>query len=163
MGTDEILQSGRTAQVSIQGVNLGIIGQVQHSVLERFNIENSTVILFELDVELLVAASKQLQKTYKTPTRFPESIRDLALILPVELPSSKVETILNRHKLVVRTVPFDMYSGNDIDSDKKSIAYRIAFQSERGTLTTEQINNAQDDLLRQLNREFGIQLRSNPN
>lgn len=163
MGTDEILQSGRTAQVSIQGVNLGIIGQVQHSVLERFNIENSTVILFELDVELLLAASKQLQQTYKTPTRFPESIRDLALILPVELPSSKVETILNRHKLVVRTVPFDMYSGNDIDSDKKSIAYRIAFQSERGTLTTEQINNAQDDLLRQLNREFGIQLRSNPN
>lgn len=162
MGTDEILQSGRTAVVSAQGVKLGIIGQVQHNVLDRFNIENSTVILFELDVERLLSASKQQQKSYKTPTRFPESIRDLALVLPVELPSSKVETILNHHKLVVNTVPFDLYSGTDIDPDKKSIAYRIVFQSERGTLTTEQINNAQDDLLRQLDREFGIQLRSNP-
>ena len=37
--------------------------------------------------------------------------------------------------------------------------YRVVFQSDRGTLTTEQVNNAQGDVLRQLQRQLGAELR----
>ena len=66
----------------------------------------------------------------------------------------------NGVSLIARcSTPFDIYSGEEISEGKKSVAYRIVFQSDRTTLTSEQVDRAQDDILRQLERELGAQLR----
>ena len=73
--------------------------------------------------------------------------------------SAEVSKFINRHKLVVRSVPFDVYSGEGIPRGKKSVAYRIVFQSDQGTLTSEQVDGFQGDILRQLQRALGAELR----
>ena len=61
--------------------------------------------------------------------------------------------------MVTRSIPFDVYSGEGISHGKKSTAYRIIFQSDRGTLNSKQIDRVQGDIVRQLTRELGADLR----
>ena len=79
--------------------------------------------------------------------------------MDTDVPSGKVQSIIDRHKLVVSSTPFDLYQGEGIGQGKKSVAYRIAFQSDRDTLTSEQVDGAQRDIMRQLRREVGAELR----
>ncbi|MDP6402145.1 MAG: hypothetical protein QF467_01195, partial [SAR202 cluster bacterium] len=57
------------------------------------------------------------------------------------------------------STPFDVYSGEGVSPDKKSVAYRVVFRSPTGTLTAEQVNRAQQDILNRLEREAGAKLR----
>jgi len=115
--------------------------------------------MFEVDLESLATVMPESGRRYQSSGRFPESYRDMALIVDAGLPSRKVQGIIERNRLVSRSIPFDVYSGEGISSDKKSVAYRVVFQSPKGTLTAEQVNNAQEGILRQLERELGARLR----
>ncbi len=157
--SDPILHPGKTARLSSGGKALGVVGEVHPRILERFDLEGSPVALFEIDLESLLRVTPDLSQTYQSASRFPESYRDLALIVDADVPSSRIQAIIERHKMVVRSVPFDVYAGQGIPAGKKSIAYRVVFQSPSGTLTSEQVDSFQGDILGQLQREVGAELR----
>ena len=54
---------------------------------------------------------------------------------------------------------FDIYTGDELPEGKSSLAFRIQFQSNHGTLKTETVNEAQKVILSDLERETGAQLR----
>jgi phenylalanyl-tRNA synthetase beta chain len=76
------------------------------------------------------------------------------------VPSDRVQSVIDRHKLVRHSRPFDLYVGEGVPAGKKSVAYRIVFQSAKATLTAEQVDKAQGDILRQLQRDVGAELRA---
>ena len=156
---DPVLEPGRTAQLVCNGSVVGVVGEVNPNVLGRFNLEGSPVAMFEVDLESLQQASPAAARQYKGASRFPESYRDMALIVDADTTSSQVEAIINRHNMVVRSVPFDVYSGEGVSGGKKSVAFRLVFQSDRDTLTSQQVDRFQSDILRQLERELGAELR----
>lgn len=156
---DPVLHPGKTASLVSGEVTLGVAGEVHPSVLERFDLEDTTAVMFEVDLESLARVVPESGHRYQSSGRFPESYRDMALIVDVDLPSRKVQEIIERNKLVSRSTPFDVYSGEGISPDKKSVAYRVVYQSQTGTLTAEQVNHAQEGILRQLERELGARLR----
>ena len=157
--TDPVMRPGRTAQISSSGNPVGIIGEVHPRTLERFDLEGSPVALFEVDLRLLHQVAPSAPQRYHSTSRYPESHRDLALIVDADIASAAIRSIIEQHKLVVSTAPFDIYSGEGIAQGKKSVAYRISFQSSSATLTTEQVNRAQQDILRRLQQELGSELR----
>jgi phenylalanyl-tRNA synthetase beta chain len=61
---------------------------------------------------------------------------------------------------VARVTPFDVYSGGQVPVGKKSLAYRILYQSSSRTLTDEEVNQAQGKILDRLQRELGATLRA---
>ena len=156
---DPILHPGKAARMVCGDAAVGVVGEVHPAVLERFGLEGAPVVLFELDVEALRQAIPQDGRRYRSASRFPVSQRDLALVVDTGVPSAKVQSIIDRHKLVVGSTPFDVYQGEGIGHGKKSVAYRVAFQSDRDTLTSEQVDRAQGDIMRQLRREVGAELR----
>ena len=157
--TDPAMHPGKTARLVCGGRAVGVVGEVDPRVLTRFDLDESTVAMFEIDVESLEEALSGGAAEYASVTRFPESQRDLALIVDAGVPSARIQSIIDRHKLAKHSVPFDIYTGAEIPAGKKSVAYRIVFQSPRATLTTEQVDRAQGDILRQLGRELGAELR----
>jgi len=54
---------------------------------------------------------------------------------------------------------FDVYSGKQVPAGKKSLAYRIAYQSSAYTLTDEEVNKVQEQILKKLNQQLGATLR----
>ena len=75
-------------------------------------------------------------------------------------PSSTVKRLIERHKLVHAATLFDLYEGDELDDGTRSLAYRILFQSEKGTLTGEEINKALNEILGTLKHQVGATLRS---
>ena len=155
---DPIMQMGKAARLVNGSQIVGVVGEVRPNVLERFDIDQS-VAMFEIDLKSLHEAAPKGTARYIHTSRFPESERDLALIVDVDVPSSTIQAIIQRHNLVKHSSPFDLYTGQGVPSGKKSVAYRVAFQSEKATLTADLVDRAQGAIVRQLQREVGAELR----
>ena len=156
---DSILQRGRTARLTAGEATLGVIGEVQGRVLEGFDLEAYPVAMFEVSMEALLSAVGGVSLTYESSSRYPESYRDLAIVVDEDVPVSRIREIIERHALVVRSAPFDIYVGEGVAEGRKSVAFRVVFQSDRGTLTSEQVDRFQNDILRQLSRNLDAELR----
>ncbi|MDP7579482.1 MAG: phenylalanine--tRNA ligase subunit beta [SAR202 cluster bacterium] len=156
---DPSLHPGKAAEVFVGGQSVGIVGEIHPLVLNHFGLDDGSVAMFDVDLKELQTSISKSTKTYAGIIRFPESERDMALIVESLVPSSKIQKIIMRHKLVKSTSPVDVYTGEGVPKGKKSVAYRIVFQSTRSTLTAELLNRAEGDILRQLQSEVGAELR----
>ena len=156
---DSIMQPGRTARVTVGGVHLGVIGELRPGVLESFDLDAYSAAMFEIGLDALLSVTGDAQQTYTASSRFPESYRDLALVVDADVPAARIQGIINRHALVVGSTPFDVYTGEGVAEGRKSVAFRVVFQSDRATLTSEQVDRFQGDIMRQLRRELNAELR----
>ena len=157
---DPTLQPGRVARLLSDGELLGLAGEVRPGVLDGFDLEGYPVAIFEIDMEALLNVVARVDRAYKSASRYPESYRDLALVVDADVPSARIQQILERHDVVVRSTPFDVYRGDGVPEGKKSVAFRVVFQSDRSTLTSEQVDRFQGDIVRQLRRQLGAELRT---
>lgn len=157
---DPTMKNGTSAAIVCNDITLGVVGELHSRLLEKFNLDQSQVAMFEVDLEFLYKAVPKTEVRHSNTSRFPESERDLALIVNAVVPSDKIQSIIQQHDLVTNSSPFDIYVGREIPAGKKSIGYRITFQSNSATLTTDQVENAKEDILHRLNQEVGAELRT---
>ena len=157
--SDKLLHPGRSAQIICNGSLVGVVGEVHPKVLERFEIDVSPVALFEIDIEALSSASTGAAKKFADFSRFPASVRDIALIVDDGVSSGRITEIIQEHGLVTGAAVFDVYKGAGVSKGKRSLAYRIQFQSPSATLTAEQVSRALDGIVARLRKEVGAQLR----
>ncbi len=157
---DSTLEVGRTAKIVGNGVTLGVIGEARNEVLEEFGLDTYPVAMFEVSLDALLSAVERANFAYRSSSRYPESYRDLAIVVDEDVSARRIETIIQRHSMVSRCSPFDIYTGEGVPAGRKSIAFRVVFQSGRGTLISEQVDRFQRDIIRQLRRELNAELRS---
>jgi phenylalanyl-tRNA synthetase beta chain len=98
-------------------------------------------------------------RRYQAVPRFPTTIRDLALVVDADVTHQQVVDIINDFSLVNRVRLFDVYSGQQVAPGKKSLAYRLVYQSPSHTLTDEEVNRVQEQILKRLAKELGATLR----
>ena len=156
---DSIMRQGRTARIMSSGIELGVVGEIQPSALESFDLESYPAAMFEISLDALLSVLGDVRQTHQASSRYPQSYRDLAVVVDADTPASSVSRIIDRHALAVSSAPFDIYTGEGVPEGRKSVAFRITFQSDRGTLTSEQVDHFQRDIMRQLRRELGAELR----
>jgi phenylalanyl-tRNA synthetase beta chain len=154
-----IFSPGRGATILVQGQSVGALGELHPRVAESFDISSRPVSLFEIDLESLLPATLA-PREYRPIARFPITLRDMALVVEAEVLAKRVQDIIEGCPLVARVTPFDVYSGGQVPVGKKSLAYRILYQSPSRTLTDEEVNQAQGKILDRLQRELGATLRA---
>jgi phenylalanyl-tRNA synthetase beta chain len=91
--------------------------------------------------------------------RFPAVERDIALVVDEAVTHNCVKEIIKGFPLVARVNLFDVYSGKQVPPGRKSLAYRIIFQSPAHTLTDDEVDGVQEQILNRLSRELGATLR----
>ena len=139
-------------------VILGRVGELHPKVLEAFDV-SGTASLFEIDVPLLIPFTTG-HRMFQPIPRFPPVDRDLALVLDAGITHQQIYDIVKSFPLVTRVAVFDVYFGEKVPPGKKSLAYRITFQSPAHTLTDEEVNEVQRQILDKLTQELGATLRS---
>jgi phenylalanyl-tRNA synthetase beta chain len=127
-------------------------------VAEIFDISSHPVYLFEIDLERLLPAT-ETRRQYRSIPKFPVTLRDIAVIVDASTPSRSVQAIIEVSPLVASVTLFDVYSGQQVPRGKKSLAFRILYQSTSRTLTDEEVNHAQQELVSRLSQELGATLR----
>jgi len=157
IGDDEILFPGRGANIIVEDDKVGIVGDVHPRVAQTFELSN-TICLIEIDLEKLLAKITGI-KEYQPIPRFPSVTRDIALVVDEQVSYRTVENIIQSFPLVTQTTLFDLYRGKQIPDGKKSFAIRIVYQSPSHTLTDEEVDQTQEQMLARLNQELGATLR----
>jgi len=157
-GEDEGLHPSQQAAIVVAGNRLGVIGELHPKVLQAFEISEATY-LFELDLTALLPFIIG-HRMFQPIPRFPVIVGDMAVVVDTEVSHQQVENIIKSFPLISQITIFDVYSGEQIPSGKKSLAYRITFQSPSQTLTDEEVNKVQQQILDKLSQELGATLRS---
>jgi phenylalanyl-tRNA synthetase beta chain len=155
---DNSLRPGRQAEIIVKGNKLGVIGELHPKVAAAFDISDK-VYLFELNVTALLPSTLQ-RDGYHAIARFPSVVRDIALVLDVNVTHQQVVDIINKFSLVNEVTLFDVYSGKQVESGKKSLAYRLIFQSAEHTLTDNEVDRVLQQILKKLEFALGAALRA---
>jgi len=154
---DESLHPIKQAAIVIAGNRLGIVGEVYAKVSQAFEISGA-VYLFEIDLTALLPFTIGY-KEFQPILRFPAIVRDIALVVDAGVSHQRVKDIISGFPLVHQVDIFDVYIGDQVPPGKKSLAYRITFQSPTHTLTDEEVNKVQQQILKKLSSELGATLR----
>lgn len=161
-GGDKGLHPAKQAAIVIEdnslSVRLGVVGELHPKVADAFEILEP-VCLFEINVTTLLPFTTGY-KMFQPIPRFPSIVRDLALVVDDEITHRRVDFIIRSFPLVCQVTLFDVYSGKQVAPGKKSLAYRVIYQSPTHTLTDEEVNKVQQQILDRLNKELGATLRS---
>lgn len=158
-GGSDFLHPGRKAEVFIETVKLGEIGEIHPFVVKNYELPKRCYVC-QLSFEALYESSATDNKFVDLP-KFPGSNRDLAIQLKTEIPAASVETIIRKNtgELLESIELFDVYTGAQIPVGYKSLAYALNFRHHDKTLTDNDINPVIDKILKELKSSLDAQLR----
>jgi phenylalanyl-tRNA synthetase beta chain len=138
---------------------LGVIGKMSATVLNELDIKQP-VYLAELEAERLLSISRPVTEFVPLPL-YPAAPRDLAIIVSQEVRAADlVNTIRETAGKPAESVQiFDLYTGQQIEEGKKSIAISITYRSGIGSLSSEEVDALQQKVIDTLKREFDAEIR----
>lgn len=156
---DPTFHPGRNAEVLLENRRIGILGEAHPKVLESYELPYKAY-LFELDLEALADAA-DFSKRFEPIPIYPSVLRDLAIVVDEDMQSDMpIEIIYSTGGELVESVRlFDVYVGDQVPEDKKSLAYTITYHSATETLTDKAVNDLHDKVVKRLNQELGAELR----
>ena len=146
-----------TTDILVNDDTIGVLGTVNRSVLDQFDIA-ADVILFELQIDAITNALSGINH-FKAFSKFPAVVNDLAVIVDENISHNSLIEVFQESALVHNVQLFDIYRGDQIDDNKKSLAYKITYQSFDKTLTNEEVTQEQNKIIRQLNKNYGATIR----
>lgn len=153
---DPTLHPGQSAEVVMAGQVIGRVGLV-HPQLQA-QVDVPPVFVFELFSEAVLAKA---QRRHQGVSKFPQVRRDLAVVVERKVPAAALlQTVREAvgDKLVdVRL--FDVYEGEGIDSNEKSLALGLTLQSQTTTLSEEDINKLADAALQAMTTQHSARQR----
>ena len=150
---------GKTAALLVRNKKTAVLGEVHPDVIENYGIDVDCYIA-EIDLDQLFEAAK-MTKSYKALPKFPAVTRDIALLVDDSVLVADIEEAIRKAggNLVEKVQLFDIYKGEQIPADKKSIAYAIAYRDENKTLNEKDITKVHDKILKALEHKLGAVLR----
>jgi phenylalanyl-tRNA synthetase beta chain len=157
-GAEPFLHPGRAARVTAGGIEVGWLGEVHPLVSRQWDLERASG--FELRLAELLAASPAAREQYEDVTTYPSVHQDLAIVVADELPSARVrEAVLaGGGELLRAATVFDLYRGEQVGEDRKSLAFRLEFRAPDRTLTDAEVAERREAIKRELG-EIGGTLR----
>ena len=150
---------GRTAKITAGGAELGIVGEIHPNVCKNFEIGVPCYVA-EISFDALYAHMGHEIK-YKHLPKFPAVTRDIAVLVDKAVPVAALEDVMKKRagKLLDTIQLFDVYEGDRIPADKKSVAYAISFRAADRSLTGEEVNAVMEKIVKNLESDLGAQLR----
>ncbi len=152
------MHPGRTAQITIGETVLGFVGQVHPQVAKDMEINETYVC--ELDLALLCELAKA-EPTYKEVGKYPSIKRDIALLADRDISSQEIINVIKEKggKNLVDIHLFDVFEGEKLGHNKKSLAYSLIFRNDEATLVDEEVTNAVEKVSEALQTNLNIEVR----
>jgi phenylalanyl-tRNA synthetase beta chain len=148
---------GRTAAIYIGEEMIGLIGELH----PRFAKEQGVgrVIAFEISLEKITTEVALFK--YEPINRFPSVSRDLAIVVKKDIPAEDVLALVRQtaRKYLTSLELFDVYTGEGINDDEKSLAFKMTFEDSTKTFETADVEKVIKSILNRLDFTFKARLR----
>ena len=153
---DEIddMHPGMSAKILLDREEIGIIGRV-HPKLKK-----DEIYVAEISMNKLIKNIKPIK--YKQASRFPEIEKDLAFVVNKNTTALELITQIKKSggKLLTNIDVFDVYVGENVGVDEKSIAFNLTFSDPTKTLNEEEVMNIFNKIISDVEKNCNATLRS---
>lgn len=141
---------------------VGTINRLREEIRENLNIKKE-VFAAEINLKKFFRIYQAICpefKKYRKAEKFPAVARDLAFVINDKILYIDIrDEILNFNGLVKGVEVFDVYAGDRIGANKKSLAFHIVYQSEDRTLISDEVDKIQQELIKLLEKKFEAKVR----
>jgi len=128
------LHPGQSAKIILNNVEIGVIGKVHPSIIK------DNIFVMEINLETLLSfRTKKMQ--YKEISKYPSVLKDVAFVVKKNITADEIRSVIKKAggKLLTSIEVFDVYEGENVGSDEKSIAFSLTFQDPTRTLNDEEV------------------------
>lgn len=162
-GAHPSFHPGRCARVTMEGREIGYLGELHPLVREAFELPAQPVVALEWDLEALLDAARVAEsaKHVGVISPYPPVHEDLALIVDAGTPALDVQrTILQAGlPLVTRALLFDIYQGPQVGEGKKSLAFALTYQSPGKALDEKDVEKLRLRIIKVVEKQLGAKVR----
>lgn len=155
----EDMHPGRTATIHVDGEIVGFLGQIHPKLAKEKDLKDTYV--FDLNLEKLLKLDRRPLQ-YEDVPKYPSILRDVAFVVNEELHAGDIKEEIERvgAPLVKAVEVFDVYRGESIKENEKSLAFNILFQDPNKTLTDEEVDASFKEIIEAVNKKFSAYVRS---
>ena len=151
------LHDGQTAEVMVGETVIGVAGRLHPTAASELDLPDKTFVA-ELD---LAEVLQRAMPDYHDISRYPEVRRDLAVVLDKQVAASAAVDLVKAAagEYLADVVVFDLYEGEGVAENEKSLAMGLTFRDQSRTLTDEEVSNALAQVIDSLTEKLGARLR----
>ena len=143
----------KSCQILLDRKPIGILGQIHPSV------SKDEIYVCEISLQSLMQKVKPLK--YKEASKYPTITKDVAFIVPKEMPSSEIEMVIKKvgGRMLHSIDVFDLYEGEHIENNMKSLAYNLLFMNTERTLTDDEVMKIFNDIIEKVTTTLNVSVR----
>ena len=156
---EEFLHPGRKADIVLDDVRFGYLGEVHPKVCGNYKIGERAYIAV-LDMPAVIPYVN-FDIKYTGIAKYPAISRDISLVVPRSILVGEIEDVISQNggSILESFNLFDIYEGDQIEDGYKSIAYSLTFRDKERNLVDDEVNKAMERILKLL-EEKNIRIRS---
>lgn len=142
------------------GEEVGFLAKLDKDIVSKNGIKKDVSLLEISFKKLLNLISASGERQYQSIPKFPPVNRDLAFVVDHSVLFIDIKKEIEKFSpLIINLELFDVYSGDNLGQNKRSLAFHLTYQSPEKTLTSEEVDVLQKDLIKILKDKFGAQVR----
>ena len=148
------IKEGESLEILVDNEVIGFLGEV-HPTLSK-----KEAYVFELSIDKLLTKKVRIIK-FKEMPKYPSITKDLAFVMKKDVESKKVMDIIKKTggRILTNIDVFDLYVGENVASDEKSIAYKLTFQAPDRTLTDNEVLEVFNNIIKAVEEKSSAKLR----
>jgi len=143
---------------------IGNFGEIHPNILLKADLKTDALIVFEIFLERIKIGEDKLKdlKSKFQYSDFQKSERDFAFVIDKNFEVQELIKIISDvdEDLIKSIRVFDVYEGDNIDKEKKSVALNVTIQSSNKSLTDDDLNNLNKLIISNVENKTGAKLRS---
>nr|QUE28905.1 SyfB [Porphyropsis coccinea] len=158
----QIFHPGKCANITLNGQIIGVFGEIHPKLLKNYNFSNC---IYGVELKLnSVIKHLQTEKNdieFTDYSTFPVIVRDISFEVPLKTTVNSItNTIYNNKPKFLKTIElFDEYKGDKIATNKRSLTFRLCYQSHTKTLTAEEVEAVHLELKNTTKKLLDIKFR----
>ena len=157
-------KSGVIYQDSLNKVPIAFFGEIHPNILQKAELKTDALIIFEIFLDRIKFQREKLKdlKSKFQYSDFQKSERDFAFVIDKNFKVQELIKIISEvDKDLIKDIRvFDLYEGENIDKDKKSVALNVTIQSSQKSLTDDDLNKLNKLIISNVENKTGAKLRS---
>lgn len=148
-----------SAEILVNEKQVGIVGLLKNEAGKKIGLKKKITIAEIRIIDFLNAIKARGEVSYQPFEKFPPLVRDLAFVTNSQILYNDIRNeIINFNELIKEVDLFDVYLGEKLGKDKKSLAFHVIYQADK-TLTSSEVDEIQKELVKKLEEKFEAQIR----
>ena len=157
-------RSGSITLKSEKGPHLAYFGEIHPAITKNLDFKEKNIFGFEIFLKNVPEPNKKIRETKKSfhASDFQKSERDFAFVIDKIFKIGALEKIIKEinSDLIQKVSTFDVYEGENIPKDKKSVAINVTLQATDKTLTENDLDQISKKIIQIVSEKTGATIRS---